>query len=211
MRELLLAAGIQVQGGVGLGGQQIDSRLVFHESEPLGRLISELGKHSDNFYAEMLFKTLGADAGAAPARSQDGARVVLQWLSEHGLASPDTRIENGSGLFDANRVSAALLSGVLVAVRRNPAVYPEFLGQLAIGGVDGTLRSRFRRFKAERAVRAKTGTLAAAVGLTGYVLVGNQTPIVFSLLVNGLDGQASAVRERMDRVVEKIAEARKAH
>ena len=50
-----------------------------------------------------------------------------------------------------------------------------------------------------------------AVGLTGYVLVGNQTPIAFSLLVNGLDGQAHAVRERMDRVVETIAEARKAH
>jgi serine-type D-Ala-D-Ala carboxypeptidase/endopeptidase (penicillin-binding protein 4) len=210
LRELLLAAGIQVQGGVGLGGQQIDSRLVFHQSEPLGRLLSELGKNSDNFYAEMLFKTLGADAGASPARSEDGARVVLQWLSDHGLSSPDTRIENGSGLFDANRVSAATLAGVLVAVRRNPAVYPEFLAHLAIGGVDGTLRSRFRKFKAERAVRAKTGTLAAAVGLTGYVLVGTQTPIVFSLLVNGLDGQAHAVRERMDRVVETIAEARKA-
>ncbi|MEY2932933.1 MAG: hypothetical protein RL033_3682, partial [Pseudomonadota bacterium] len=95
------------------------------------------------------------------------------------------------------------------AVRRNPAVYPEFLAQLAVGGVDGTLRSRFRRFKEQRLVRAKTGTLSAAVGLSGYVLAPSGSPIAFSILVNGLDGQASAVRERIDRVVEAVAEARR--
>jgi serine-type D-Ala-D-Ala carboxypeptidase/endopeptidase (penicillin-binding protein 4) len=209
LRELLLAAGITVPGGVALGGEQLEPRLVFHQSAPLGELLGQLGKYSDNFYAEMLFKALGADATGTPARSEDGARVVLQWLTEHGLATPETRIGNGSGLFDANRISAATLAGTLLAVRRNPAVYPEFLAHLAIGGVDGTLRSRFRRFKEQRLVRAKTGTLSAAVGLTGYVLAPTSSPIIFSILVNGLDGQASAVRERIDRVVEAIVEARR--
>jgi serine-type D-Ala-D-Ala carboxypeptidase/endopeptidase (penicillin-binding protein 4) len=211
LRELLMAVGIQVKGAVALGGNQVEPRLVFHQSAPLGHLVPELGKYSDNFYAEMLFKAIGADATAAPARSQDGARVVRQWLSERGLAGPETRIENGSGLFDANRVSAATLAGTLLAVRQNPALYPEFIAQLAIGGVDGTLRSRFRKFKDERLVRAKTGTLSAAVGLSGYVLgSGNASPIIFSILVNGLEGQAGAVRERIDRVVETIADARRA-
>jgi D-alanyl-D-alanine carboxypeptidase len=59
-------------------------------------------------------------------------------------------------------------------------------------------------------VRAKTGTLAAAVALSGYVLgPGDSSPFIFSLLVNGLEGQAGAVREHIDRVVETIAEARR--
>jgi D-alanyl-D-alanine carboxypeptidase/D-alanyl-D-alanine-endopeptidase (penicillin-binding protein 4) len=210
LRELLAGVGIQVQGAVGLGGSQIEPRLVFHQSAPLAQLVSELGKNSDNFYAEMLFKTLGAELTSGPASSQDGARAVRQWLAQHGLAGADTRIENGSGLFDANRVSAATLAGTLLAVRQNPAVYPEFLAQLAIGGVDGTLHSRFRKFKDQRLIRAKTGTLSAAVGLSGYVLgPGNASPIIFSMLVNGLEGQAGAVRERLDRVVETIAESRR--
>ncbi|HVZ36573.1 MAG TPA: D-alanyl-D-alanine carboxypeptidase/D-alanyl-D-alanine-endopeptidase, partial [Polyangiaceae bacterium] len=209
LRELLSASGIQVQGAVALGGKQDEPRLAFHESQPLGQLVSQMGKYSDNFYAEMLFKALGAEATGGPARSEDGARVVLQWLSQHGLLGPDTRIQNGSGLFDANRVSATTLSGTLLAVRRNPAVYPEFLAQLAIGGVDGTLHSRFRKFRQQRIVRAKTGTLAATVALSGYVLgPGDSSAIIFSLLVNGLEGQAGAVREHIDRVVETIAEAR---
>jgi D-alanyl-D-alanine carboxypeptidase/D-alanyl-D-alanine-endopeptidase (penicillin-binding protein 4) len=208
LRELLGSVGIQVSGGVALGGAQVEPRLVFHQSAPLAELVTELGKNSDNFYAEMLFKALGAEATAAPARSQDGARVVLQWLAERGLVTPETRIENGSGLFDANRVSASTLAGTLLAVRQNPAIYPEFLAQLAIGGVDGTLRSRFRRFKEQRIVRAKTGTLSAAVGLSGYVLgPSSASPIVFSILVNGLEGQAGAVRERIDTGVEAIAES----
>jgi serine-type D-Ala-D-Ala carboxypeptidase/endopeptidase (penicillin-binding protein 4) len=199
-----------VHGGVALGGEQVEPRLVFHQSAPLSQLVRELGKDSDNFYAEMLLKALGADASGTRASSQDGARIVLQWLTERGLASADTRIGNGSGLFDANRVSAATLAGTLLAVQRNPAVYPEFLAHLAVGGVDGTLRSRFRRLKAQRMVRAKTGTLSAAVGLSGYVLPpGGSAPIVFAILVNGLEGQAAAVRERIDRVVDAIADARR--
>jgi D-alanyl-D-alanine carboxypeptidase/D-alanyl-D-alanine-endopeptidase (penicillin-binding protein 4) len=210
LRELLLASGIQVQGAVGLGGKQDEPRLAFHESAPLGQLVSEMGKNSDNFYAEMLFKVLGAEATGGPARSEDGARVVQQWLAQHGLLSADTRILNGSGLFDANRVSAATLSGTLLAVRQNPAVYPEFLAQLAIGGVDGTLHGRFRKLKAQRIIRAKTGTLAAAVALSGYVLGPGDSPAtIFSLMVNGLEGQAGAVREHIDRVVETIAETRR--
>jgi len=96
LRELLIASGIQVQGAVGLGGKQDEPRLAFHQSEPLAHLVSELGKNSDNFYAEMLFKVLGAEATGGPARSEDGARVVQQWLSQHGLLGADTRIRNGS-------------------------------------------------------------------------------------------------------------------
>lgn len=208
LRELLREVGVNVAGPVELGGRGVSERLVFHESEPLGVLVHQLGKNSDNFCAEMLFKVLGAEVSSGPATSADGARVVRQWLQARGLLAPDTRIQNGSGLFDANRISAATLIGVLEAVQRDPAIFPEFLAQLAVGGIDGTLRSRFRELKTQRRVRAKTGTLAAAVSLSGYVLdTAGRAPVAFALLVNGIEGHAWEARQYMDRVVEAIARA----
>jgi D-alanyl-D-alanine carboxypeptidase/D-alanyl-D-alanine-endopeptidase (penicillin-binding protein 4) len=208
LRELLLGAHVQVQGSVGLGGADVKGRLAFHESNTLAALLPMLGKHSDNFTAEMLFKVLGARATGQPASSADGAKVVRDWLTAHALASAETRIENGSGLFDADRVSARTLSGVLEVARRDPAIFPEYLAQLSIGGVDGTLHGRFRKFRAQRNIRAKTGTLAAASALSGYVLPPNAgAPIAFSILVNGIEGQAAAVRDHIDHVVEVLAES----
>ena len=209
LAAILPDCGVRVQGAVALGGGDVKPRLVFHESAPLSQLLVELGKNSDNFYAEMLFKALGAELGTTPAKSQDGARAVLAWLSEIGLGSLDTRVENGSGLFDANRVSARALTGVLEHVYRNPALYPEFLAQLAIGGVDGTLRNRFRKLSPKRSVRAKTGTLSAAIGLSGYVLSPNgRAPIAFSFLINQIEGHAGEARQKIDQVVEAIVRTR---
>jgi D-alanyl-D-alanine carboxypeptidase/D-alanyl-D-alanine-endopeptidase (penicillin-binding protein 4) len=203
--------GVRVQGSVALGGSTVKQRLVFHESAPLGQLLAELGKNSDNFYAEMIFKVLGAEVAAPPAKSQDGARALLAWLGARGLTSPDTRVENGSGLFDANRISASTIAGVLEAMYRNPAVYPEFLAQLAIGGVDGTLRSRFRNLSPRRSIRAKTGTLSAAIGLSGYALSDRgKAPIAFAFLVNRIEGNTGEARQRIDKVVEAISRTRAA-
>lgn len=206
LREQLRAAGVSVPADVALGGEAVTQRLVFHQSEPLAALLAELGKNSDNFYAEMVLKVLGAEAGSAGASSAAGARVVTSWLDSRGLLTPGTRIENGSGLFDANRVSAATLAGVLAQLQKDPRLFPEFLAHLAIGGVDGTLRSRFRALRESRRVRAKTGTLASAVGLSGYVLdKSGAAPIAFALLANGIEGHAAEVRQHIDRVIEAVA------
>jgi D-alanyl-D-alanine carboxypeptidase/D-alanyl-D-alanine-endopeptidase (penicillin-binding protein 4) len=206
LRELLREAGVAVPADVALGGEAVKGRLVYHQSEPLGALIAELGKNSDNFYAEMLFKVLGAEASSTPGSSAEGARVVKSWLEARGLLTPETRIENGSGLFDANRVSAATLVGVLAQTQKDARIFPEFLAHLAIGGVDGTLRSRFKALRDSRRVRAKTGTLASAVGLSGYVLdKSGAPPVAFALLVNGIEGHAAEARQHMDRVIEAVA------
>jgi D-alanyl-D-alanine carboxypeptidase/D-alanyl-D-alanine-endopeptidase (penicillin-binding protein 4) len=209
LAAILGECGLEVQGGVALGGSTVKQRLVFHESAPLAQLLPELGKNSDNFYAETIFKVLGAESSTPPARSQDGAKALLAWLAASELSSPDTRIENGSGLFDANRVSARTIVGVLTTVYRSPALYPEFLAQLAIGGVDGTLRSRFRKLTPKRSIRAKTGTLSGAIGLSGYALSNRgKAPIAFSFLVNQIEGNTGEARQRIDQVVEAIARTR---
>jgi D-alanyl-D-alanine carboxypeptidase/D-alanyl-D-alanine-endopeptidase (penicillin-binding protein 4) len=115
-------------------------------------------------------------------------------------------IKNGSGLFDANRATPAATTALLRAMERDPSAGPEYLAQLSIGGVDGTLRHRFREWETTRAIRAKTGTLDAVAALSGYVLAPpGRAPVAFSVFVNGISGKVSAARTSMDRIVDAVA------
>jgi D-alanyl-D-alanine carboxypeptidase/D-alanyl-D-alanine-endopeptidase (penicillin-binding protein 4) len=201
--ELLRARGVKVEGGVTLGGEAERSLLALNSSARMATLLQELGKDSDNFYAEMIFKAVAAEVSGRSGRSEDAAQLVEDWLRQVGAADAGTRIKNGSGLFDANRASALTFAKALRAVYRDSRIGPEFVAQLAVGGVDGTLRSRFRKHRETRAVRAKTGTLAKASALSGYVLGENGRALAFSVLVEGTSDHAGA-RQRIDAFVDAL-------
>lgn len=203
LAHLLKAVGIQAPSSVDLGGTGSKERITYIQSAPVSVLVNELGKHSDNFYAEMLFKALGASS-TGPATAEKGEQAVMQWLKSAGILDPSTIVRNGSGLFDANRLSASQLVQILSYVHNNPKTSAEFQSHLAIGGVDGTLRSRFRSLRAQRTVRAKTGTLAGADALSGYVTAGPDV-FAFSILVNGIANRHHEARPRIDALVTAAA------
>jgi D-alanyl-D-alanine carboxypeptidase/D-alanyl-D-alanine-endopeptidase (penicillin-binding protein 4) len=206
LADILRAMQIQVQGDVGLGGASIHSRITYVESEPLAVLVRELGKNSDNFYAETLLKDLGAFTHAPPATTRDGADAVAAWLKEIGALDAGFRMTNGSGLFDANRVSPWTLATVLRHAYFSTRVGADFVAQLAVGGVDGTLHARFRDRADDRTVRAKTGTLDQVVALSGYVLgPPGKSPVAFSFIADGVAGKHGEARDRIDSCVEAIA------
>ncbi|HVW29801.1 MAG TPA: D-alanyl-D-alanine carboxypeptidase/D-alanyl-D-alanine-endopeptidase [Polyangiaceae bacterium] len=206
LADILRTMQIDVKGDVGLGGASIHSRITYIESEPLAVLVRELGKNSDNFYAETLLKTLGAFSHAPPARTRDGADAVAAWLKDIGALDPGFRMTNGSGLYDANRVSPWTLATVLRHAYWSPRVGADFVAQLAVGGVDGTLHARFRDRADDRTVRAKTGTLDQVVALSGYVLgPPGKSPVAFSFIADGVAGKHAEARDRIDKCVEAIA------
>jgi D-alanyl-D-alanine carboxypeptidase/D-alanyl-D-alanine-endopeptidase (penicillin-binding protein 4) len=213
LKAVLASAGIAVGGGVRLGsgsgsgsGEQKHA-LALHRSRPLASLLGELGKESDNFYAEMVFKTLGAEQKGRPGKSANGGEAVTRFLRDLGVYEEGSVFRNGSGLFDADRVSASETAKLLRAAYLNPAIAPEYLAQLAVGGVDGTLHRRFRDLREKRMVRAKTGTLEAAVALSGYVLAPQgRAPVAFSILVNHVAGHVADVRAVIDHCVEELVQ-----
>jgi D-alanyl-D-alanine carboxypeptidase/D-alanyl-D-alanine-endopeptidase (penicillin-binding protein 4) len=206
LRAVLKQLGADVPAEVKAGGAKQKGLLVAHRSEELSQLAFALGKESDNFYAEMLFKAIGAQAKGRPATSDAAAAAVTSYLEGIGAMEPGVVVKNGSGLFDANRVTPASTTALLRAAFRDPRVGPDFVAQLSIGGVDGTMHGRFREWSKSRAVRAKTGTLDAVAALSGYVLPPpGRSPVAFSLLVNGIPGKVSAARGSMDAVVKAIA------
>ena len=197
LREALDALGIRIRGDVREGAMTGPRRLLaYHRSQPLSAILWLVGKNSDNFTAETLLKTMGAE-GQSQGTWDRGRSAVSGYLESIGLAPDSYTLVNGSGLFDANRYSSRQLAAVLRAVWQDQTIRAEFVSQLATGGVDGTLSNRYRRAPARRNVRAKTGTLAAVTALSGYVLAppGRHT-VAFSILINGVRGRVGRGRRR---------------
>ena len=154
----------------------------------------------------MIFRSLAGEGKGRPARSPDSTELVGQWLSHIGASDPGIILKNGSGLFDADRVSASSTVRLLRWAWRTPDVQPEYVAQLSVGGVDGTLRKRFRQELTRRRVRAKTGTLEDVIALSGYVLRDDgHGPIAFSILFNHVGGKQDGARHAADRLVDLIA------
>ncbi len=205
LKALLERADVRVTGDVKLGTAR-GHTLARHLSEPLSSLLYALGKQSDNFYAEMIYKSLAGEAKGRPAKAGDASEVVTQWLDRVGAGDAGVVVKNGSGLFDANRVTAQSVVGVLRWAWRDPSVGPEYVAQLSVGGVDGTLHKRFRQEATKRRVRAKTGTLDDVIALSGYVLRdGGRGPLAFSILFNRVAGKQDRARRAADKLVEHVA------
>jgi D-alanyl-D-alanine carboxypeptidase/D-alanyl-D-alanine-endopeptidase (penicillin-binding protein 4) len=209
MLEALRRAGIRHGRTVRLGGTPAGAPLLAsRRSAPVAEILPQLGKESDNFVAEMLLKVLAAEKRARPGRSEDGAALLTAMLEGAGVPRGRATVINGSGLFLGNRVAPAHFTSLLSHVYRNPAVRSEYLTQLAVAGVDGTLASRMRDLRPARIVRAKTGTLNAVITLSGYVLGPDPADaLAFSILANDVQGKHGEARTLADGLCTAMAES----
>ncbi len=204
LRELLTRRGIKITGQVVNAPVPGDARaLAVHYSGPLGVVIREVNKKSDNFMAEQLLKTLGAETGGRPGTWSKGVDAVSSFLERIGIARAEYKMTNGSGLYDSNRFSPQQLVSLLRAAYRDFRVSADYLGSLALAGADGTIGHRMAGGLAERFVRAKTGTLMGISCLSGYAGAPGKPPLIFSILMNDL-GDAATPRAR--KVQDQIAE-----
>lgn len=220
LAELLRQAGVEV-GEVALGQVAQEKRIALWQSEPLAEIVRELGKESDNFYAEMLLVALSQVEVNAAAKTTSGApkkvnkqtdlgawssvrgaQVLTQWLNSLDLLSEGIVVKNGSGLFDANRYSPTLLVSILGYVENNPRIYHEFVSHLAMGATDGTMRNRMKASELASRIRAKTGTLRDVSALTGYIQRSQgQAPIAFSVIIQGVRSSHAEIRKKVDDVI----------
>jgi serine-type D-Ala-D-Ala carboxypeptidase/endopeptidase (penicillin-binding protein 4) len=204
LSALLAERGIRVEGPVRAGSSPRAPVLASSSSVSVGELLSRLGKESDNFTAEMLFLAAGA-AGERPGfdRSKKAAQDLL---AARGVPTEEWTVTNGSGLFRANEVSSFAMAKLLREEAHDPRTAPEIVAHLAIAGVDGTLKNRLKKLATNRSVRAKTGTLADNVALSGYVLDASGAPrFSFSFLTAGVKGHSGEARVAIDRAVVDLA------
>jgi D-alanyl-D-alanine carboxypeptidase/D-alanyl-D-alanine-endopeptidase (penicillin-binding protein 4) len=166
-----------------------------------------MNKSSDNYFAESVLKTLGAETRATPAPASwaDGIAAVQAYLAKLGLPPGTYRSDNGSGLFSATDVSPKQMVTLLRGAHKDYRIGPDLLASLPVGGMDGTLARRWPTSAARGRVRAKTGTLATVTTLAGYVGVDSARPLAFAILVNDIPtGQKGPARAMADDMLDAI-------
>jgi len=169
IRQLWGELGGTWSGNVRDGVVPPSARLVYvHESEPLGDIVRDINKFSNNVMARQLFLTLGAELGGPPARAEEAARAIKEWVAKK-FAAPELVLENGSGLSRSERISARHLAALLLAAWSSPMM-PEFVSSLPVVAADGTMKKRLRGERIAGSAHIKTGLLADARAVAGYVL-----------------------------------------
>ena len=196
-KRILDDAGIRVEGYVTVGVVPDWAGVLYtHFSDPLYLIIAEFNKNSVNIIGENIIKTLGATIIGEPGTWEKGTEVVSNFLHEIGIKD-SFEIFDGSGLSLLNRVSPNAITDVLEYAYNNQVISLKFLNSLSIGGVDGTLKKRFRRSEVEGRVMAKTGHLSNVNALSGYLFTKSGDVLVFSILANGLGSKATSFQNSL--------------
>lgn len=170
-------------------------------SEPLGYVVRDINKWSNNLMAKQLLLTLAAETNGVPATEAKGSLAVKTWLASKGMKFDELVIENGSGLSRIERISAEHLGQMLVSAYRG-AVMPEFIASMPILSQDGTVMGRLREGAANGRAHLKTGSLDGVSAIAGYVLDANHHRHVMVMMVN--HSNAAASRNAQDALIEWV-------
>lgn len=177
-----------------------------HTSTPWIDDIAVTNKTSQNQHAELLLRQLGFAYGLG-GTTIGGARVVRTFLTATvGIDPEDFVFYDGSGLSGHDLVTPRAITQLLRYAVPQPWGL-QWKASLPIGGVDGSLRSRFTDASLKNHVFAKTGTLGEARALSGYLQCASGKTVTFSIMVSTHSPLNNEDARAIDRIVAAIAAA----
>ncbi len=186
-------------------------RVATHLSPSLGAIVGVTNTDSNNLYAEQILRTMGAVAYTGTqyplGSTEAGVLAGEPFLRRIGIEPRDLALVDGSGLSSMNRLTPEAIITLLDAMHRHPdaATRDAFYRSLSVGGLTGTLSSRYRGGLARGNVHAKTGYISGARTLSGYVTATNGHTIAFALLCNNYSTATARVNRAQDEIVEMLA------
>lgn len=198
----LRAGGIDIRGQVRAGRRPATARRIASLQRPLTDIVDIVNKRSDNYYAEHLFKIVGANCGGSTNTAEHARAALLDIMDSLALTGMGCLLNDGSGLSRRNLASAYAEAELLRAIWQQE-YGAAFHRSLSIAGVDGTLRRRMTGTAAAHNVRAKTGTLRNVSALSGFITTADGETLAFAILSNGPSPGSYKAAE--NRVMEEVS------
>ncbi len=152
------------------------------ESAPLFEVVQIVNKVSQNLHAEMLLREV-AYATRSVGTLAAGLDERKKFLVEAGIPDKTYVFADGSGLARQGLTSPAA-TVMLLRYMWNRPEKQAWIDSLPVGGVDGTLKNRFKNIEGAERVHAKTGSLAHVAALSGYLQTKSGRWLIFSMMAN---------------------------
>ena len=177
--------------------------LASYVSPPLSDVIAIMNKHSDNLYAEEIFRTVAKEIGGEGSW-QRGVEVMKKYLASVEIDTARVSINDGSGLSRMDLITAQQMVSLLHGVHDRPKLFAVFYPSLSIMGLDGTLSSRLKDTRAEGNVHAKTGFLTGVRSISGYLTTRDGEMLAFSIIGNNFTVPVSQANNLQDLVLLRL-------
>jgi D-alanyl-D-alanine carboxypeptidase/D-alanyl-D-alanine-endopeptidase (penicillin-binding protein 4) len=206
LRDALLERGVSVRGA----GRQVHRRadeppaawngveIARHTSVPLSDALTVVNKVSQNLHTELLLREIARHRHGVGSR-QEGLKEISAYLTSIGVEERQYNFEDASGLSRLTLVTPETIGKVLLHMYRSPH-RDLWIATLPVGGVDGTLATRFSGEAAGANIRAKTGSISHVSSLSGYAFRKDGRVLAFSIIANNYNAPHTSVRRVIDRI-----------
>jgi D-alanyl-D-alanine carboxypeptidase/D-alanyl-D-alanine-endopeptidase (penicillin-binding protein 4) len=238
LRTALRDAGITVTGDVRVeelpayvdaraGAGQLPVTLAEHRSQPLSHIVAQVNKRSINWLSDRVITTTTALTTDQKPSMDKGVDAMYAWLGRAaGIERDKLVVDTGSGLSYRTQFSPRQIVSVVRAASglvpydgpdpvHAAACADAWRTSLSVGGVDGTLRRRFKASDLRGRIHGKTGTLSNVIALSGLLEGPDGRTLAFALVTNGhtpsrknlVRGAHEDVLEILDDYLIKLAKA----
>ena len=206
LTENLRKAGIDTQGQLleKAVSEDCKIRALSGYNSSIADCLSRCNKDSLGLAAEALVKTIAAYANKKHKNGSwaEGRRLIQKYLLALGIEEKEFYIDDGSGLSRQNKLSANAITTVLSHIYKSKD-WKLCKDSLAVGGLDGTIRRRFKGEKYKGRIFVKTGYIAGVRSLSG-VCSSDDGDYIFSILANKTNGRT---RTAIDDIVKAIIDS----
>jgi len=199
-RALWSGLGGTLEGGLRVGPVPEDAKRIYvYPSLPLGDVVRQINKWSNNVMTRQLFLTLGAEKHGAPGTPEKARQAIAEWLDGRGLDFPELLIDNGSGLSRETRISARSLGRMILDAWQHPYM-AELVASMPISAVDGTMKRRYPGDMAGR-LHLKTGRLDEVSAVAGVMMSRSGHRYVVVVIQNDRDAHRGVGEDIQDVIL----------
>jgi D-alanyl-D-alanine carboxypeptidase/D-alanyl-D-alanine-endopeptidase (penicillin-binding protein 4) len=177
-------------------------------SQPITTWMDHATKISDNTETEFIARHAARAAGLKPTFDSIEP-MVKNMLQNLSIDSSKLVMKDASGLAQANRVTAKMITELMVKVASGDPVLSPLESYLPVAGVGpGSMVSRFtgRNAVARKFVRGKTGFIPGLYSLAGTINAQDGSRLAYAIFAHSADGKSvgGATRGALDTVATRF-------